>query len=133
VRARVGAPQRQDQFGTAIDHRRLAREPRRRVHHPEYAQPVRHAIQVTQFARQAAQHRQQRQPRGHPPLLQRQFAADLAERSRDGAVVRLRAVPRNQRTVAHHAHEAERQHHPGRHLHRGWQGQSEFSQAVMDG
>jgi len=46
MRADVGAEELEQQLGTAVDHRRLAIEARRRVHHPEHARPGDDAIQV---------------------------------------------------------------------------------------
>src|SRR5580765_8867627 len=92
VGADLGPEEIDDELAEAVDHRRLADEPRRRVHHAEDPRPGGDAVEGAEGALQAGEDRQRGEPRRRITLLDRQVAAHLAERLRERAVGVQRAV-----------------------------------------
>src|SRR6185312_12697872 len=121
VGTHLRAVELQDEVGESVDDIRLLVEAGRRIDHAEHARPGRYAVKVAKRTLEAAEDGERNKPGGNVPLFERDFAPELAEWFRKGAIRILWSVAGDQYPVAENPHKPERKDNAGWRLGRRWQ------------
>ena len=111
----------EDEIRESVDDGRLLIEVLGRIDHPEHPHPTGDPIERAEFPMEGAEHRQCSETRRDNSLLKRHISSNLAERSSQRTIYRLRPVARDNNPVTLDIHEDERKHNAWRGLDLRWQ------------